>query len=74
VEIRFAASLCLCFLLIVCLINLSPIQLLHQIVLKILLFDIVFLLDTCLWTGVVCATGGKKWLEVGVIDELEGKR
>jgi len=50
------------------------IELLHQIVLKILLFDIVFLLDTRLWTGVVCATGGKKWLEVGFIDKLEVKR
>jgi len=39
-------------------------------VLNILLFDTVFLLDTPLSTGVVCAAGGKKWLEVGFIDEL----
>jgi hypothetical protein len=42
-------------------------------VLKILLFDTVFLLDTPPETGVVCATGGKKWPEVGLTDELGDK-
>ncbi len=39
-------------------------------VLKIILFDTVFTLDTALKRGVVCAAGGKKWSEVELSEQL----
>jgi hypothetical protein len=42
-------------------------------VLKKFLFDSVFALDTGISTGVLCATGGQKWLKVGCIEQLAAK-